>query len=432
MIPVYNFLQIILLITGLPILVPMVLVRRKYRGRTLKRLGFGMDKMPFHSGDGSGKVIWIHALSVGEVTSALPLVKGIRRDKPDAIIVFSAATRTGAHVAEKRIRPFVDRIIAAPFDLLFSIHRFIRQIRPDLFILIETDFWPNWLDQLRKNNIPIMLVNGRISKKSFRLYHCFSFFFRPVFRCFSLLSMQTRHDAEQMQRLGIAGQRIMTLGNLKYDTASNPQDEPVTHMTPSDLNIPENSMVWICGSTHRGEEEIILNAYKYLKAKTENLVLIIAPRDIARSGELMRLIREKGLQAMRRTSENNPRCRVLVLDTIGELTLCYQMARVAFIGGSLVPKGGHNPLEPAAYGVPVLFGPHMEDFQEIARDLENCGGGATVGSASELTEAVSRILLDELTYASMSGAAENLVQTNSGVIARHVQAINNLLLRPSA
>ncbi len=424
MILVYNFLQILFLVIGLPLLVPLVLSRRKYRGQITTRLGCSPAKILAVSPPGQGKIIWIHALSVGEVTSALPLVRGIRESLPTAVIIFSAATRTGMEVAEQYIRPFADQVVPAPLDLLFAVNRYIRTIRPDLFILVESDFWPNWLNQLKKHNIPAMLVNGRMSDRSFRRYQRCGFFCKPMFRCLTLLSMQTAEGAAQMRQLGLPGQRILSLGNLKYDTVPA---APATDDRQAAPNIIGDSIIWICGSTHRGEEEIILDAYAKLKTRTDRLALIIAPRDIGRSREIMHLAGARGLRAGRRTAPHERPGRLLVLDTIGELASFYRLARVAFIGGSLVAQGGHNPLEAAAHGVPVLFGPHMEDFREIARDLVQCGGGATVSSADELSRAVQRILDDDQVRASMSAAAAGLVAANAGVVARHLHEIERLL-----
>ncbi|HDO31468.1 MAG TPA: hypothetical protein ENG79_10540, partial [Desulfobacteraceae bacterium] len=263
MIFVYNFLQILFLAIGFPLLVPLVLIRRKYRGRIMTRLGFGPAGTIAAPPPGRGKIIWIHALSVGEVTSALPLVRGIRENLPTAVIIFSAATRTGMEVAEQYIRPFADQVVPAPLDLLFAVNRYIRTIRPDLFILVESDFWPNWLNQLRKHNIPAMLVNGRMSDRSFRLYRRCEFFFKPMFRCLTLLSMQTAEGAAQMRQLGLPGPRILSLGNLKYDTvpAAPETEDRQEARRQTAPNIIGDSIIWICGSTHRGEEEIILDAY---------------------------------------------------------------------------------------------------------------------------------------------------------------------------
>jgi len=430
MIFVYNFLQILLLVIGFPILFLFVGIKKKYRCRIVQRLGFGIQNL-FNTPPGQEKkVIWIHALSVGEVTSALPLIKGLREEIQDTFIVFSASTKTGVEVAEKNILPFADCIISAPLDLLFSVNRFIQSIQPDLFILVETDFWPNWIARLRQKKVPMMLVNGRISKHSFTTYQRFRFFFSPLFQSFSLLSMQTGQDAAQMTQLGIPADKIITLGNLKYDTALS-VDENKSAIHKSDLHLPDDCIIWLCGSTHPGEEEIIFDAFKQVKKENDRLVLIVAPRDPDRGNEIMKIAAKTGFPATRRTSPDNRPASVLILDTIGELTRCYRLAKVAFIGGSLVPCGGHNPLESAVYGVPVIFGPHMDDFQEIAGDIVRCGAGITVHSSEELTRTVKKILGDETFHAAMGKAAIQLVKNNSGVVSRHIIEIKKLLGQPS-
>ncbi len=427
MILVYNFLQIFLLVISFPVLLLLVCIRKKYRSRIIQRLGFGMTRL-FRTHPAPGiKVIWIHALSVGEVTSALPLVKGLRKEMDDICIVFSASTKTGFEVAENNIQPFADFIISAPLDLLFSVNKFTHSIQPDLFILVETDFWPNWLTVLKQKKIPLMLVNGRVSKESFNTYQRFRIFFTPLFNSFTQLSMQTGQDADQMSQLGVPVEKIITLGNLKYDTSLSADDESVS-IQKSDLGIPADSIIWICGSTHRGEEEIIFNAFREIKKEHDRLVLIVAPRDPGRGSEIYKLAEKMGFTATRRTSPDNRPASVLILDTIGELTQCYRLAKIAFIGGSLVQRGGHNPLEAAVYGVPVLFGPHMDDFQEIASDIIRCNAGSTIHSSKEMGQTVNKLLSEETFYAAMGKAADQLVRDNSGVVSRHINIITKLLV----
>ena len=426
MIFVYNFLQILLLIIGFPVLFIFVCIKKKYRVRIIRRLGIGLPRLFGSHHAPNNKVIWIHALSVGEVTSALPLVKGLREEMKGALIVFSATTRTGVSAAEKNVQPYVDFVLSAPLDLLFSVNLFIKNIQPDLFILVETDFWPNWIARLRQQKIPMMLVNGRISQQSFATYKRFRFFFAPLFKSFSMLSMQTDQDADQMAQLGVPEKKIITLGNLKYDTALS-ADKNKDILQKSDFRLPADSVIWLCGSTHRGEEEIILDAFKQVKKECDSLVLIIAPRDPSRCSEIMKIAYKAGFPAVQRTSHNDWPVSVLILDTIGELTRCYRLADVAFIGGSLVQRGGHNPLEAAAYGVPVLFGPYMDDFQEIARDIVHCKAGETVHNAEEISHTLGKLLNDKTFHAAMGKAGIQLVDDNSGVVSHHVTEIKQLL-----
>lgn len=425
---VYNFLQIMLLLGAAPLLALLILGRRKYRERFWQRLGFGLQRRSEESKNLSdAKCIWLHCLSVGEVTSALPLVRGLRLGMPAARIIVTVTTSSGMKVAGQQLSPFADLVLAAPFDLLPVIHRFIRVLRPDLFILVETDFWPNWLHALRRHRIPAMLVNGRVSRASFARYQRFRFLFRPLFSSFTLLAMQTESDAAQMRALGVEAKRLLILGNLKYAQAAGQDREPSIMISKNDLNLPADSELWVCGSTHPGEEELLLPAFAALMADQPRLFLLLAPRDPQRTPEIVRLARRHGLDTMRRSCPRDRPTRILLLDTLGELAACYPLARVAFIGGSLVPSGGHNPLEAARHGIPVLFGPHMEDFAEIARDLLQCGGAQMVRSTGEITAAVRRLLEKSDVQAAMRSAAIELVTRQAGVIDRHLAALNGLL-----
>jgi 3-deoxy-D-manno-octulosonic-acid transferase len=434
---IYNTLLTVLGLLMLPLILPVIPGRAKYRGRTLERLGLKTGWIRERLRPlGDGPVIWIHALSVGEVTSAVPLVKALRRDIGSAVIVFTAATSSGKKIAEPLIGPHVDLVLSGPLDLRFAVRQYIEAIRPNLFILVETDFWPNWLHQLNRRNIPAMLVNGRISRKSFAAYHRFSFFFKPLFRCFALLSMQTEEDRNKMIELGLPADRVITLGNLKYDMADSAEKLPIfNHLTPDHAALTQENekIIWVCGSTHPGEEEVLFSAFSTLisnkivrnKNIQEQFFLILAPRDISRGDELVQLARRFDLEARTRSGKA-VNGNVLILDTFGELAACYSRAKLAFVGGSLVRRGGHNPIEPAVHGVPVLFGPHMEDFAEIAQELVACDGARIVDGES-LTEAVSALLIDNETRSTMGTAAKKLVERHRGGVHRHIQAIEGLL-----
>ncbi len=425
MILAYNFLLTLLTILLLPGIACIVLGRKKYRGKTMERLGVSTStsKISKTLADipDKTKVIWIHALSVGEVTSALPLVRALHKEMTNAAIVFTVATSSGRETAEKIIAPYVTAIAYSPFDFWFSVKRYIKAIRPDLCILIETDFWPNWLHLLNKNNCAVMLANGRISQQSFATYRRFRLFFLPLFRCFSLLSMQTAADGNHMIGLGIHPGKIITLGNLKY--ALDADNLPVCPER-KELGIAPAHTILLCGSTHSGEEKLLFAAFARL-AQHHPLFLIIAPRDISRAQKLVQLAASYGLKARTRSSHGSGGT-VLILDTIGELASCYRLATLAFVGGSLVARGGHNPLEPAACGVAVLFGPHMEDFAEIARDLLECGGAKTITRHS-LEETINTLLTTTKLQQDMAQNAKSLILRHQGCMERHLQAIGKLL-----
>jgi 3-deoxy-D-manno-octulosonic-acid transferase len=420
----YNLIQLTFLVISLPFLLALVLLTPRYRLRTWHRLGFGLRTLVERQKKGAGKTIWVHGLSVGEVTSALPLVSGIRNRFPDAFLVFSAATRSGAKVAEQLLADHIDLFIPFPLDILPVTAFFVRLIRPDLFILVETDFWPNFLTCLQRHNIPAMLVNGRISHRSMASYRRFSFFFKPIFCTFRHLCMQTETDRVNMIDLGVPDGRVHTLGNLKFDTplitgSSQPQEAPIS--------LSDNSLLLVAGSTHKGEEEIILAVYVRLKAAYPHLFLVIAPRDISRGKEIQGLAAAKGITGTCRSEGKQSGQKLLVLDTIGELANCYRFADIAFIGGSLLPRGGHNPIEPAVMGAPVLFGPHMEDFAEISQDLLTAGGAKRVGGEESLFQAVDIWLADARLRQDAGLAALRCVEKQQGVIERHLQLIQTLL-----
>ncbi len=417
----YTLLQLLLVPFLFLPLIGISLFLPKYRMRTLYRLGFGLKLKEQKTGT---KTVWIHALSVGEVTSALPLVSGIREEMIDVKIVFSTTTRSGAAIAKTLLGDKVDQFVPFPFDIFFITNRFIRIIQPDLFILVETDFWPGILSLLKRNNIPAILVNGRISEKSFQSYRRFSFFFKPIFENFKILSMQTRIDMEKMISLGIDTKKIRSLGNLKFDTALYSTSEKNQRLS---FALPEYQQLIVAGSTHEGEEEIILKSFKKLKEEFPELYLIIAPRNVSRGKSIHAIAASFDLQANCRSSINAGGRDLYILDSIGELTLAYSHCHCAFVGGSLVESGGHNPIEPAIFGVPVLYGPHMEDFIEIAKQLESCGGGVRVHDHNELHSALQDFITHDINRKNAGLAAQNFIDSQQGVIKRHLQLINEVL-----
>ena len=428
MLTLYNIVQLIIILITLPFLLIVILFTPKYRLRTLQRLGLGLrSQLVAANRKGAGRTIWIHGLSVGEVTSALPLVSGIRTRFPDACLVFSASTSSGARVAEQLMADRTDLLIAFPLDILPVTSFFVRLIKPDLFILVETDFWPNILNCLQRHKVPTMLVNGRISHTSMAAYRRFPFFFKPMFQIFCHLSMQTETDRVNMIDLGVSEERVHNLGNLKFDT---PLITAPTATQEPPMELPDDSRLLIAGSTHKGEEEIILSAYVRLRAEFPDLFLMIAPREISRGKEIKELAEAKGITGTCRSADRISNQRLLILDTIGELAGCYRFADIAFVGGSLVPQGGHNPIEPAVMGAPVLFGPYMEDFAEVSQDLLTAGGAKRVGGEESLVQAVTVWLGEERLRKEAGLAALGCVEKQQGVIERHLQLIQAITIEP--
>ena len=420
MLILYNIFQTLIVILLFPLLCIYIALKSKYRKQIPKRLGFGLKK-DLGKYTPRGKIIWVHALSVGEVTSAVPLVEKIRQDINGVNIIFSASTHSGYTLGKKLLAPYYDCIIPFPLDIFIVVERFIHLIKPHLFILVETDFWPNILTSLQRKKIPVLLVNGRISKKSMEQYQKFSFFFKPMFHTISHFCVQSDDDKERLMKLDLPAGKISKMGNLKYASAFSNDDIKADQILGS---VKES--LFIAGSTHSGEEEILLDSYIDLKNKYP-LRLIIAPRDIKRAGEIGSLAESRELSWQRRSSHNIFTSNLYILDTIGELASFYSLGDICFVGGSLVNEGGHNPLEPASRGKPVLFGPHMSDFAEICEDLIDLKGGYKINNQAELTELLIRFLEDENFRLKCGDAARQCVLQKTGLLQDHLQLIRRYL-----
>jgi 3-deoxy-D-manno-octulosonic-acid transferase len=417
----YNLLQLLLLPLLFAPLAVIALSRQKYRNRLPARLGWVLRRS-IPPGRGKTKTFWLHALSVGEITSAVPLVAGLRRAYPEGRIIISVTTSSGRQVADQLLSSLADHIIDGPLDLLPVVRKFIATLRPDLFILVETDFWPNTLNQLRLSGIPTVLVNGRISAASLARYRRFAIFFRPMMQSFSCLCMQTENGRRDMVALGVDPRRVHSPGNLKYASRADlSQREKLKQL------LPPARLLLLAGSTHPGEEEMLLRSYQTLRKELPEIFLLIAPRDPGRTGEICRLAENLGLHASRRTTCRPGETDLLIIDSIGELLSFYALADIAFVGGSLVDCGGHNPLEPAALGVPVLFGPHMEDFQEVAEELIVAGGALKISNEQQLLNLLKELASSSETRTRQGEAARHCVQRRTGVVDRHLLLIENLL-----
>ena len=418
----YNLLLSVGVIVFAPILFVKVILTPKHRSRFLGRFGLARwEQLP------AGRPrIWVHALSVGEVASAQPLLRGLRDAYPDGAILLSTTTAAGECFARASLAHVVDSIVPFPFDLPWSVNRVVDRLRPELFILVETDFWPNLLAGLTRKAVPCLLVNGRISARSFARYTRFPWFFIPLFRSFRMLAMQAEQDVEAMARLGVPRKQLMVLGNLKYEAAL-PDQSGKGRLERADLGIAPQKLVWVAGSTHPGEEEVVLVVYQHLRQTHPELFLVIAPRNIQRRDELLALAARHGITASCRSEGGVAPGPLLFLDTLGELAAVYGLCDVAFVGGSLVAERGHNPLEAAAHGKPVLFGPSMEDFVEIGHDLVTVGGAWQVVDGEELGDRMEELLASSTLRGRMGEAAQCLVNARQGVAARHLDVIRGLL-----
>ena len=431
----YNIFQIFSLILLSPLLLVKAIISPKYRGRILLRLGIGIEELIQKLPVGQQR-IWIHALSVGEVLSAHPLVKELRLARPSITLIFSASTKTGEELARNVMAKEVDLFIPFPLDIFSVARKFINLIAADLFVLVETDFWPNFIHTINRKGTPAILINGRISQKSFARYQRFRFIFLPMFKIFKFISMQTESDAKKMIDLGVNADRVKALGNLKYDAVLPDmvgwdQEQRPTSFYRQQFGISPEKVVWIAGSTHPGEEVAILTAYKRLSLLFPDLFLVVAPRDVERGREVKEIADKLGLTVRLRTAplqdEEFPGAPLLILDTMGELSRMYSFCNIAFIGGSLVPDGGHNPLEPAAFAKPILFGPYMDDFTEIASDLSEKDAAIVCHDEDDIFEVMKKLLVNHSIQKQMGEDAQALVIQHRGVTKRHIEIIQFII-----
>jgi 3-deoxy-D-manno-octulosonic-acid transferase len=378
------------------------------------------------------RTVWIHALSVGEVLSSLPLVESIRKRFPGEKIAFTVTTRQGMEIARRELQGEVEMLLPLPLDFWLPMLRVIRLVRPKLFILVETDLWPGLLEHLSRRGIPAVLVNGRVSPGTLKSYRKFPFFFRKLFESFRTCLMQTDLDRMRLLNTGITEEKVKSVGNIKFDRDYAPINEKERHKWLQAFALSDEDVVWLAGSTHQGEERAAIEIFERIRPSFPQLHLIIAPRRIERAPEVQRLAESKGLTAMMRTgiADRPVSFDVLVLDTVGELSRIYAIASISFVGGSLVPEGGHNLLEPARFGCPVLFGPHTDDFKVMAETLLEAGGGMRVDDTCQLALAVRTLLSCPEKRVQMGARARRFVESNRGAIERVMNELRPMLGDP--
>lgn len=410
----YNLLWTVGIIFSLP-LAPFV---RKWR--YAERLGFGLPS--FQSGN---KRIWVHALSVGEVISAIPVVKALKEKYPSIELVFTVKTLQGLEIARSELRDEVDFLIPMPLDFWWSTRQIIKHINPIIFVLVETDIWPCLIYNIHKRGAKIILVNGRISSKTFLSYKRFSFIARRMLGLFDKCLMQSDLDRDRLLEIGISRDIVETTGNIKYDRSWRPMDEKERLYWFSELKISPEDRLWVAGSTHKGEEKVIFETFKKISRKYPGFRLLIAPRRIERSEEVLKIGSEMDLDISMRTNIHEG-YQVLILNTLGELGRVYGLAEISFVGGSLVPTGGHNLLEPASFGCPVVFGPHTQNFVLMAQDLEEVGGGICV-QENNLFDIINGILWDSDRSKHMGVKAREFVEMNKGALNRVMDFIGRYI-----
>jgi 3-deoxy-D-manno-octulosonic-acid transferase len=427
----YSLLTLIAFMIVSPYFVYQAIRYKKYIGSFRQRLGFLPLSFNF-DGDAS---IWIHAVSVGEVLMARALAADLKARYPRLRLFLSTTTMTGQQIARRNLQ-FVDGVFYFPFDWAFIVRRTLAIVKPRLFIMMETEIWPNLLRVCRRQGVKTVVINGRISQRSYPRYRLVRFLFRRVLGDVDRFCMQSEESARRLISLGADAARITVTGSLKFDSLELPSARPHGKARERVLRffrIAPTRTVIVAGSTMRGEEEVVLRAFRTLKHAQPSALCVLAPRQPERFGEVERLARDAGFTALRRTElliDAEPRADVVVLDTIGELAQVYQLATAVFVGGSLADLGGHNILEPAIFGKPIVFGPHMQNFREIADAFLANEAAVQVQSERDFDEELIALVTDPVRRARMGAAARALVEANRGAKEKTLAIIAELLPLP--
>lgn len=374
------------------------------------------------------RVVWLHAVSVGEVMAAERFVRSFSKMFPDFHLVLTTVTPTGQRIAAKLQSEDIT-VFYCPFDFSPAVRGFLERVRPFCLLLMETEIWPNLLRETERSGIPSGILNARLSEKSHRGYKRFSALFRESLQSLDFVLTQTPEDAGRFRDLGLDSEKVEVLGNMKFDNVSLEAELPERGM----WEIHEDDLVLVAGSTHPGEEEILADAFLELRERFERLRLIIAPRHIERSGKIARRLRGKGL-FVRCYSEGATMAAadILILDQLGLLKKVYGLADVVFIGGTLASRGGQNPIEPAALKKPVVHGPHVSNFKYVFDVLDSEGGAVLARNKAELNPVLLRLLKSRQDRKTTGDNAFAAVSRLRGATARHLQRLAGVLLQESS
>lgn len=414
MFPLYTLLYT----AALAVLLPFEFMKRPagLRKKWLREKLGAMDPSGLRQGN---RFIWVHAVSVGEVIASVPFINALKGRHPKVTVVVSTVTDTGRKVAGERLKDIAD-VIYMPFDIPFLLKRVARRINPSVFIVMETEIWPNAFKTMKTAGVPVIVLNGRISEASFRGYARIRFFMKKVLGLVDLFCMQDDTYAKRIGELGAEDKKIVNTGSFKFDIK-------VKHDGVSWASLLRGPVI-VAGSTHRGEDEIILSAYRRLREEFHDLNLVLAPRHPERFGEVEELLRGAGVSHVRRTGLDDSMTLsgcVVLLDTVGELSSVYGISDVAVMGGSFIDRGGQNPLEPAAHGKPVVCGPHMHNFPFIKEFYAE--GAALQADGDNLHTVVRDVLKSPEKRAAIGARARAIMDANRGAVERAVNAVEKFL-----
>jgi 3-deoxy-D-manno-octulosonic-acid transferase len=432
----YNIALLMALLLGAPWWLWRIVTTQKYREGLMERLGWvrqgreGRFKGRSTSGFETDRpLIWVHAVSVGEVLAVSRLVKALDAALPDRFVAVSTTTRTGQALARERFGS--NRVFYCPLDLPWAVRVYLNALRPRLLVLAETEFWPNLLNGCFRRQIPVAVVNARISDRSWPRYWRLRSLWKPLLGRLSRVLAQSETDAERLQAIGCAPERVSVAGNLKFDVRAVNEAEATWQLKAL---APDLRFV-VGGSTLEGEEAALLEAWLPLLEADPHLVLVLAPRHPERFASVTALLDKFGTPWIKRSDwRSQPSAalkplnpgEIVLLDTIGELASVYSLATVAFVGGSLIPAGGHNPLEPAQFAVPIVMGPHYSNFRAIVEELL-AHRALRIAAKEDLASALIELLQDAPTAAEMGARAKRVFEQQAGATGRCVEAVRELL-----
>lgn len=407
---------------GFSVIFPVLALMKKTRDGFWQRFGFyPRDLIPA----GSPR-LWLHGASAGDLLALSPMIDRLRARYPQARVIVSTMTNTGHLMATERLKKNIDLVIYAPWDLFGATRRAVAAVKPDLLVLEYTEIWPNLIRAAHRSGARVALTNGRFSARHLGRYRrLFSLIGNPL-HDIDLFLMREDDEAERVLQLGAPRERVRVTGNTKFDALvplAQAVEDPALREA---LGLSSGGRVWICGSTHEGEEEQLFAVYRKLMEVAPDLSMVIAPRYLERAERVTQLAREAGLHVGLRSKGNPERAPVVVLDTIGELGRAYRLATIVFVGGSFITRGGQNILEPAAHGKPVLFGPHMENFHDSVQVLVG-RGGIQVKDADHLARVMTDLLQRPDSVESLGVLASNAVRQISGASDRNVDALAALV-----
>jgi 3-deoxy-D-manno-octulosonic-acid transferase len=429
---IYRLLTSLVYFAGFPFLLLYRLGNGRFADQLNERLGHYPPKIQSFYSARPERPIWFHAVSVGEVKLAASLARWIRKQLPQVPLLVSTTTPTGRQLAERLLEDEIG-LIYYPLDFQGPVKRALTFFRPRLFVALETELWPNFLHRARILGVPLFMVNGRISKRSLKRYLAVKGVFKPLLENFSQLIMIQESDAQAVISLGAPAEKVRVFGNMKFDGLPEKTKPEIETRLRQLLHLPEGDPVWVAGSVRGGEEDFLLPAYERLKSRHPGLILILVPRHLENIPRLEAAMKNRGLAYQlysQVTRPGTPRTAALVLvDRMGVLFDLYSLATFVFCGGSLVPKGGQNILEAAAWGKPVLFGPFMNDFEDARQLLEGVGAGITVPDLEALILRINFFISHPEVSARRGQAGQQALRSRQGVTQRVAEVIVNFVGR---